>query len=639
MGIRGLKTFIEGNDDLLIHYHRLHDCSLIIDANNLVSSFLEKSQSKHRADLFGSDIVLFARYLDNLFDTFQKCNIKPVLVFDGAQPSNESRDKTATRLRRCQRRLKNVMNINKFGGGDVVVPTISAMVTKSVACTWGITIAQAMFEADDEVARLAHIHKSPILSNDSDFYLFDLPEGVLSFTMFDYERPYKCPNEGYYYINCSIYKRSRFARFFPGLDSKCLPLLGVLAGNDFVDPQTFEELCRKLPNYQLKDSVGFGQAYNLTRNFEKIFKILYSLCGRSLNANVDFICQKFPIKQRKGWKDMIQKALKLYKIPTEDQFLRELINLTRDGYYSTRSCENLELLEIEFKSVVMTLERWLKNSMEHSILMRRALEIIHRNMIFIRPQMDDTSLPSSHLCQKQCIEVFLQLTRISPDDIRPCEIYDREGKKYSSFLLYPVKFLEGFGPLDFLIFDIPTLPQDTRQRILLATFNCLPGNYDNHVKQHTNLFDEENAKEFSTIKIIFEYIDKISSVKLLKRFKRSTLLCYIYYLAAKDRDSKFSIKNPQVERFLKSIQISVKRDKFDLAPLIGKNQVYNCRLMHQINQLQTSLYSYNLLNAFLGCPSTLFKFEYWLNSCFIYNFTEYRRPDTGIQSIEEMLNC
>lgn len=139
MGIRGLKSFIEQNDDLLIKGYHLHDCSLIIDANNLISNLLRVSQARFRADLFGSDLVAFTRCLNYFFGNLAKCNIKPILVFDGAQPNDEYRDKTDTRFKRCRDSFKNVMNINKFGGGEVVVPSISAMVAKSVACSLGIS--------------------------------------------------------------------------------------------------------------------------------------------------------------------------------------------------------------------------------------------------------------------------------------------------------------------------------------------------------------------------------------------------------------------------------------------------------------------------------------------------------------------
>lgn len=39
----------------------------------------------------------------------------------------------------------------------------------------GVPLVQCLFEADKEIACLAHQWKCPVLSNDSDFYIFDLP--------------------------------------------------------------------------------------------------------------------------------------------------------------------------------------------------------------------------------------------------------------------------------------------------------------------------------------------------------------------------------------------------------------------------------------------------------------------------------
>lgn len=625
MGIQGLKGFIEQNKDFLLNHTELHHCKLIIDGNNLVSALHQPSQARERRDLFGSDLVLFAQYLITFLDKLKQCNIEPILVFDGAQTAKGGRDKTQTKLKRCKERFLNVMKVNNSGWGNVIVPSISAMITKSIACDRNITIVQAMHEADDEIARMAHIHKCPVLSNDSDFYLFNLPDGVIPFDLLQHQvnLPTGKSKGGlvYKYMACNMYKQSNFLKRFPDLDVRCLPLLGILAGNDFVDQIEFSKVCSQLPNFRLKELRGFGQNYHSNQYHEKILKILYFLCGKNLNQNMRQISDKLPSERRQYYRTLMKEGIRAYKVPTTDHFFIELMDMCREGFFDTygRYFESVEEMEGLFKSRMEILCNWLKNATEHSVMMRRALEIMHRNVLFVRPSMDDLQLPSSHLCQKRCFEVILQLTRVAFDDNRPCSIYDRIDTKYEHSFIYPVHRLEKFGQLRFLIYDIPSLPEEKRRAILLATFHYSIEEFKTNLEHYLKWFDKTVAHDLLIIKLLLNFID-LESVKLFKPFRRATLLCYIYYLDKRNRsllswrDNRTTVRS--VKEGLRLLRENVERRRFTKVP-----RNYEARISHQISQLQTAIYSFNLLNAFLGCPTALVKSENWLNSCLIFNLS------------------
>lgn len=197
------------------------------------------------------------------------------------------------------------------------------------------------------------------------------------------------------------------------------------------------------------------------------------------------------------------------------------------------------------------------------------------------------SLPNSHLVQKKCFEVMLQLTRVSLDDMRPCEIYDRGDDNYDSFWVYPTSFLDGFGPLNYTILDIPTLSRDTHRSILFNSFRSSSEGFDKKLSRHLDWFEEKNAEEFITIKTVIKYIDKVSSVKLQRKFIISTLTCYIYHLAAKKRDVQLSrkLRDPKVASFINCIRSLAWRNRGLPLALPPVNSDYNFRIMHQISQL------------------------------------------------------
>ena len=84
-------------------------------------------------------------------------------------------------------------------------------------------------EADSEIASLANALKCPVLSHDSDFFIFDVEGGFIPLSSFEWQnRPLKA----------RIFYREKLAQYF-GIHSELLPLFASLVGTDYV---TFEQL-------------------------------------------------------------------------------------------------------------------------------------------------------------------------------------------------------------------------------------------------------------------------------------------------------------------------------------------------------------------------------------------------------------
>lgn len=82
-------------------------------------------------------------------------------------------------------------------------------------------------EADAEIASLANALECPVLSNDSDFFIFDVLGGFIPLRSFKWQR---CPSKA------RIFYRRKLAQYF-GIHTELLSLFASLVGNDYVTSQ------------------------------------------------------------------------------------------------------------------------------------------------------------------------------------------------------------------------------------------------------------------------------------------------------------------------------------------------------------------------------------------------------------------
>ena len=95
-------------------------------------------------------------------------------------------------------------------------------------------------EADTEIASLAAAWNCPVLSSDSDFFIFDIQAGYipLSFLYWNSDR-----------LTVSVFYRRKLASHFR-IRAELIPLLASLAGNDYVSSDTLADFNRALSRVQ-----------------------------------------------------------------------------------------------------------------------------------------------------------------------------------------------------------------------------------------------------------------------------------------------------------------------------------------------------------------------------------------------------
>ena len=167
MGIRGLTTFVDAHPELLTDF-RLHDTPIIIDGNNLYHFLYYHF---HVPSEYGGDYDQFARSCETFFAALRSCNVIPYVVFDGAYASDGH--KFLTSVARARHRV-HMSNIAAHGRRAKLLPVLTHSCFVRVLQVLDVAYVTCDFEADRQIAALARHWNCPVLTNDSDFFVYDI---------------------------------------------------------------------------------------------------------------------------------------------------------------------------------------------------------------------------------------------------------------------------------------------------------------------------------------------------------------------------------------------------------------------------------------------------------------------------------
>ena len=157
-------------------------------------------------------------------------------------------------------------------------------------------------EADNEIASLASAWNCPVLSNDSDFFIFDIKGGYIPLSSFNWK------SNG---LTANVFYREKLASHF-GIRAELVPLFASLAGNDYVSWDVLTEF---------RSTLNRGKG----ARFTSIASMLSELPNSStMEEALDSALQVVLSQQsRDQLKQAIENSLQEYKI-TESNLLRYL---------------------------------------------------------------------------------------------------------------------------------------------------------------------------------------------------------------------------------------------------------------------------------------------------------------------------
>ncbi|TMS01708.1 single-strand DNA endonuclease ASTE1 [Larimichthys crocea] len=230
MGVQGLFTFVEKHPRIYRDV-RFRMSRLVIDGANLIHLLYFDSGLDQN---HGGEYAAFEELIERFITALRDCGISPFVVLDGG--SDYTDKKLETMMQRAVDRIKKAHRAAVEDSKKNVLPQLAKLMFRQTLARLEVPMAQCYAEADQEIAALANEWQCPVLSNDSDFYIFDLP-GFLPISHFQWEAVEQSGSQSY--IPCKKYNTSSFCIFF-NLERQLLPTFAALAGNDYVKLQKME---------------------------------------------------------------------------------------------------------------------------------------------------------------------------------------------------------------------------------------------------------------------------------------------------------------------------------------------------------------------------------------------------------------
>ncbi|XP_029037038.1 protein asteroid-like [Osmia bicornis bicornis] len=285
MGIKGLTKFISNRSDHYLEYYELHDTYLVIDGNSICCQ-LYISYANCNC-VFGGDYDKYAQCVSDFFDNLLKCNITPLVLFDGAYENK----KMKTIISRTRQWIHTASSFCPLSQRRIkFFPLFLWKVFKNVLKEKNIRYMQCLFEADNAIASVAKILNCPVLSYDSDFYIYG--SLYIPFNTFDNYATKSGIGKGYV-ICCKIYRTERLLNSFKGLDESMLPLAAILLGNDYVNRCTFRNFFCHLKLHGVSRSTHNIQQRRIEKTFIWLSKYTLDKAVAGILSTLDK-----PIRQR-----------------------------------------------------------------------------------------------------------------------------------------------------------------------------------------------------------------------------------------------------------------------------------------------------------------------------------------------------
>ena len=224
MGIRSLTKFVD------THYARWErgrrvQGTLVVDGNCILHSLHIMEWSN------GGQYREFRNAVCRFYSKLLESGITPIVVFDGVDETQ----KIDTLLGRKQewvntihkRITDNASRQPKSHGR--ILPPLSSEVYRMALYGLDIQFYVADAEADVVTARLANYYGCPVLSQDSDFYVFRLVGGFIHFDRFYWNSRV---------VTADVYHRDQFTAQLCLRDKSLFCVIPAIVGNDFMVPCT-----------------------------------------------------------------------------------------------------------------------------------------------------------------------------------------------------------------------------------------------------------------------------------------------------------------------------------------------------------------------------------------------------------------
>ena len=236
---------------------------LVIDGYSLLFSLCTCDWSH------GGQYPEFRNKVQRFFLALKSSKIDSIVVIDGVDVEGE---KTAIIKRRRKESIQMVekycrLERKDFASGSGVLPSQSLKVFIMTLQDMGVELIFADGEGDITVYEIANAYNCPVLSNDSDFFMYNLTSGYIPFNRFEWNGPLPITGEVFYHKSfCSEFRMN---------DSDLRLIIPAVAGNDFIIAMNNLQLADYMyefcpEDYTRRKKIGIEVIVNFIRTFSSL---------------------------------------------------------------------------------------------------------------------------------------------------------------------------------------------------------------------------------------------------------------------------------------------------------------------------------------------------------------------------------
>ncbi|XP_039977053.1 protein asteroid homolog 1 isoform X2 [Xiphias gladius] len=292
--------------------------------------------------------------------------------------------KFPTLRQRLQSKIREADSISHGRGGSVL-PILTRAVFIQVLIQRGVPLVQCPAEADWEIACLAHQWNCPVLTNDSDFYIFDLPGGYLPLNFFQWTN--LNGKASHRYISARCYTTNGLCRWFGGMNQELLPLCAVLTGNDYGAPKDSDTLLALLDVSALRRGGGRGKGRAPSSRIEGLLAWLssFSSPAEALEEVSRLMGEdggRGKRGQKGGLSSQLWAGMQEYHIPPQSSLAR--------WFSGGKAAPGGQT------SGVARLPECLSQAAARGLLAPLVVDAFLMRRVLLIPQVENSKLPSSH---------------------------------------------------------------------------------------------------------------------------------------------------------------------------------------------------------------------------------------------------
>ncbi|XP_059909174.1 protein asteroid homolog 1-like isoform X1 [Gadus macrocephalus] len=300
MGVKGLLSLLKDYSQIYQDI-RFRDSKLLVDGTNLAYDLYYRSNLDQNR---GGEYLAYQVQVQALFKTLADCGIKPYVVMDGG--SGTSDIKLDTLMDQARGKVRRALDAAQKGSRADILPPFTTIVFEQTLNNMKVPLVRCFGEADGQLASLAREWCCPVLSRDNDFFIYDLPAGLLHLDHFQWDSVKTSGARSY--IPCKRYTTSSFCTFF-NIDRPLLPVFASLAGNDNVNLR--EITCAK------KVQAGRRTEFSMTARLEGLLRWMrgFQTTEDTLTAAMDLM-PNVSQQARTEVQTELQKSMLEYRLPS-----------------------------------------------------------------------------------------------------------------------------------------------------------------------------------------------------------------------------------------------------------------------------------------------------------------------------------